>query len=210
MLNDYKFLANHPRKGSKMTLKIILPISLALSTDAFAVAVAKGTRARTRSVPEAIRIGAVFGIFEGGMCALGWSLASLFAEVIRSFDHWIALILLGGVGAKMIFDVLHDEDDDISLGHSPKPTSRLLWGLTALGTSIDSAAIGVAFALTSVSIWIAAPIIGFVSFAASALGFYIGPSLGTRFGKRAELMGGVVLIAIGLLIFISHEFGSSL
>lgn len=193
-----------------MSLKIILPISLALSTDAFAVAVAKGTRYRIRSVREAIKIGALFGSFEGIMCALGWSLAGLFAEAIRALDHWIALILLGGVGTKMILDAVRGENDDIDDSGPPKHSSRWIWALTAMGTSIDSAAIGVALALTSVSIWMASPIIGFVSFIASAVGFYIGPTLGTHFGKRAELLGGVLLILIGLAIFISHQFGSSL
>lgn len=193
-----------------MSLKIILPISLALSTDAFAVAVAKGTRYRKRSLGQALKIGVLFGSFEGVMCALGWSLAALFAEAIRSLDHWIALILLGGVGMKMILDVVRCENDDIDESGSHKHGAWWLWAFTAMGTSIDSAAIGVALALTSVSIWMAAPIIGFVSFIASAIGFYIGPALGTHFGKRAEFLGGVLLILIGLAIFISHQFGSSL
>lgn len=190
-----------------MSLSLVLPVAFALSTDAFAVAIAKGTRVQTRSLSAAARVGALFGVFEAGMCILGWGLSSLFADAIRAFDHWIALLLLGGVGAKMILDALRPAHAEMGDVEQPRQTPRLLWLLTAMGTSIDAAAVGVAFALTSVSILFAAPIIGAVSFAASTLGFYIAPVLGERFGQRAELAGGFVLIIIGLMIFISHQFG---
>lgn len=172
------------------------------------MSVAKGTRAKQRSFSDALRIGSLFGGFEAGMFALGWVLANFFADAIRSIDHWIALILLGGVGLKMIFDAIAQDGDDAAT--NPDPTRRLspiLWLLTAMGTSIDAAAVGVAFSLTEVSIWLAAPLIGLVSGTMSAAGYYIAPMLGKRFGQRAEIVGGIVLIMIGAGIFYSHQFG---
>lgn len=190
-----------------MTLKIIIPVAFALSTDAFAVSIAKGTRNRERSVYSALRIGALFGGFEAAMCAAGWMLASLLGNAIRSLDHWIALTLLCGVGLKMIFEAwgaegAHPEETEVRSSRSP-----LLWLITALGTSIDAAAIGIAFAFSGVAIWLAVPVIGLVSGSMSALGYVIAPSLGVRFGHRAEIVGGATLILIGALIFWSHQFG---
>ena len=172
------------------------------------MSVAKGTRAKQRSFSDALRIGSLFGGFEAGMFALGWVLANYFADAIRSIDHWIALILLSGVGLKMIFDAIAQDGDDASLD-PVRSSSRtpILWLLTAMGTSIDAAAIGVAFSLTEVSVWLAAPLIGLVSGTMSATGFYIAPILGKRFGERAEIVGGIVLIMIGAGIFYSHQFG---
>lgn len=190
-----------------MTLNVIIPVAFALSTDAFTVSIAKGTRNRERSVYSALRIGALFGGFEAAMCTAGWLLASLLGDAIRSMDHWIALVLLGGVGLKMIFDAWSAEDsgpDELDLRASRSP---LLWLVTALGTSIDAAAVGIVFAFSGVAILLAAPIIGLVSGSMSALGYLIAPSIGLRFGYRAEIAGGTVLILIGAFIFWSHQFG---
>ncbi|MHA7857813.1 MAG: manganese efflux pump MntP [Henriciella sp.] len=191
-----------------MSIQIVLPTALALSTDAFAVSVAKGTRAKQRSLPDAVRIGLLFGGFEAGMCALGWALANVFADAIRSIDHWIALILLGGVGLKMIFDAVGQSTDEHPTGpETTRAGSPILWLLTAMGTSIDAAAVGIALSFTQVSLWLAVPMIGLVSGTMSATGYYIAPTLGKRFGERAEIVGGIVLILIGAGIFYSHQFG---
>ena len=191
-----------------MFFRIVLPTALALSTDAFVVAIAKGVKSRTRSVQAAAQIGLLFGVFEGGMCALGWALASLFADAIRTADHWIALLLLSGVGIKMIWDVIQGDDEEDEGDDAPSARkSPLLWLLTAMGTSIDAAAVGIAFAFSAVPIWLAAPVIGLMSGTISATGYLIAPMIGTRFGKRAEIVGGVVLILIGCFIFWSHTFG---
>lgn len=186
-----------------MSLKLILPVALGLSTDAFAVAVGKGTQARSRETWASLKIGALFGAFEGGMCLAGWLLAASLASLVVAVDHWIALILLAGIGGKMIREGLSGEEagDEET---APPPRSVMVWILTAIGTSVDSAAVGIAFALSGVSILLAAPIIAVVSMAASFSGYLLGPALGERFGRRAEIAGGLVLIAIGLTIFLSH------
>ena len=140
------------------------------------------------------------------MCALGWLLASFLADAIRAVDHWIALLLLAGVGIKMIWDVVSGDDEGEEATPTEKPKSPLLWAITAMGTSIDAAAVGIAFAFSGVPIWLAAPTIAIMSGTISATGFLIAPSLGTRFGERAEILGGIVLIIIGGFIFWSHQF----
>ena len=189
-----------------MFFRIVLPTAFALSTDAFVVAIAKGVQARTRSLPAALRIGLLFGGFEAGMCALGWLGAFLLADLIRAVDHWVALVLLVIVGGKMIWEVIQGDDDEEDDQPAAKK-SPLLWLLTAMGTSIDAAAVGVALAFSSVPILLAAPVIGVTSGGMSAMGYLIAPMIGIRFGKTAEVLGGVVLILIGCLIFWSHTFG---
>ncbi len=186
-----------------MSLNLILPVALGLSTDAFAVAVGKGTQARTRETWASLKIGALFGAFEGGMCLAGWLLAASLATYVVALDHWIALVLLAGIGGKMIREGMSGEEVE-DIGDAPRPSSVLIWILTAIGTSVDSAAVGIAFALSGVSILLAAPIIAVVSMAASFSGYLLGPALGERFGRRAEIAGGLVLIAIGVTIFLSH------
>ena len=138
------------------------------------------------------------------MCLLGWGAASLFADQIRAVDHWIALILLVIIGGKMIregFESDHEDDDE-----TPRKTGWVGTIVTAIGTSIDSAAVGVALAVASVTAW-AALMIGTFSFVASTVGFLIGPMVGERLGKRAEIGGGVILVLIGISIFVSHVYG---
>ena len=169
-----------------MFFRIVLPTAFALSTDAFVVAIAKGVQARTRSLMAALRIGLLFGSFEAGMCALGWSLAFLLADLIRAVDHWVALVLLAAVGGKMIWEVISGDNDDEAEDAPAAKKSPLLWLLTAMGTSIDAAAVGVALAFSSVPILLAAPIIGLTSGGMSAMGYLIAPMIGLRFGKRTQ------------------------
>ncbi|KJS35506.1 MAG: hypothetical protein VR74_16120 [Hyphomonas sp. BRH_c22] len=182
-------------------------ICLALSTDAFAAALARGAQQRTHDAAQAIRVGSVFGLSEGLMFLLGWGLAQSVAVHAQAFDHWIALVLLAAIGVLMVREGLRNEPDEAATGH-PSPARRTALGtvLTAVGTSIDAAAIGVAMALAGTSAWLALGI-GLTSFMMSAIGYLIGPALGVRFGQRAEIGGGLVLILIGLSIFYSHMTG---
>lgn len=187
------------------SLLTLIPISLGLSTDAFAASLARGGRARTARLSAAVRSGAVFGLAEGLMCLGGWLAAYVFAEAIRAFDHWIALILLGVIGLRMIREGLsRDEADDPA-----SPTGGWVGTVvTAIGTSVDSAAVGVALALSGMTVW-SALVIGGFSFTASTIGFLIGPMVGARLGKSAEIGGGVLLILIGCLIFYTHITGAA-
>lgn len=182
-------------------------ICLALSTDAFAAALARGAQRRTHDIAQAIGVGSVFGISEGLMFLLGWGLAQSVAAYAEAFDRWIALILLSSIGMLMVREGLRSETDEIA-GDHPSPARRTALGtvLTAVGTSIDAAAVGVAMALSGTSAWLALGI-GLTSFMMSTLGYLIGPALGERFGQRAETGGGLLLIIIGLTIFYSHVAG---
>lgn len=186
----------------------ILTLSLtavSLSTDAFAASLARGAVETRARFVTALRVGAVFGTTEGLMALLGWLAARTFADVITAIDHWIALVLLCLIGAKMIREGLHSEPDDPA-GVSAAPRGFLVTLVTALGTSIDSAAVGVALGLTEVGAY-AALVIGLTSFAFSTGGYLAGPFAREALGKRAEILGGLVLIAIGVSIFIDHTWG---
>jgi putative Mn2+ efflux pump MntP len=132
-----------------LTFLALLPLALGLSTDAFAASLARGGRERKAQFGAALKSGAIFGTTEGLMCLLGWSAASVFADQIRAFDHWIALVLLLLIGGRMIQEGLDEDDED----HIPTKT----WFgtiVTAIGTSVDSAAVGVALALSGVTVWL--------------------------------------------------------
>jgi putative Mn2+ efflux pump MntP len=174
-------------------------LSLALSTDAFAASIARGVRARERKFSTALGSGLIFGATEGFMCLLGWMGGSLFAGFIAQFDHWVALILLGIIGARMVNEGLQHGSDDASVGRM----TLIGTFVTAIGTSVDSATVGVALALAGTSAY-AAIAIGGASFLVSTAGFMIGPMLGSRFGQRAEIAGGTVLILIGIFVFYEH------
>ena len=181
----------------------LLATSLSLSTDAFAAALARGSAARETRTLAALRVGAVFGLAEGLMCLLGWSLALVMADFIMAVDHWIALVLLVTIGGLMIRNGLAAGGDDEAVAASPGLAATLV---TALGTSIDAAAVGIALALAGAPVW-SALVIGLTSFAMAGLGYRIGPRVAERLGGGAEVAGGIVLIAIGVSIFISHVAG---
>lgn len=179
----------------------LFSLSLSLSTDAFAASLARGACERHRRVSTALASGAIFGAAEGLMCLAGWGLGRVFAQAISALDHWIALVLLTLIGARMIREGLQPVGED-----TPQSRKSLLGTvLTAIGTSVDSATVGVALALAGTGA-IAALAIGTASFAASTAGYLIGPTLGSRFGKRAEIAGGLVLILIGVSIFADHTW----
>lgn len=188
-----------------MIFLTLIPLSLGLSTDAFAASLARGGRERGARFLRAVQSGAVFGTAEGLMCLVGWFAASLFADHIRALDHWIALILLAIIGGKMIHEGFERDDDDEEA--VPRSNGWLGTIVTAIGTSIDSAAVGIALALSGVTVW-SALMIGSFSFVASTVGFLLGPMVGERLGKRAEIGGGVILILIGISIWVSHMTGA--
>lgn len=179
-------------------------LAVSLSSDAFAASLARGGAARLPGWGAAIGSGAVFGAAEGLMCFGGWLVAGIFAQKIAAVDHWIALLLLGVIGARMVREGLSGEVE----AEADAPRRGTLGGtvLTALGTSVDSAAVGAALALSGTGA-ISALVIGLTSFIASTIGFRIGPWVGARLGRRAEIAGGALLIAIGVSIFVSHVFG---
>ncbi len=178
-----------------------LTTSLALSADAFAASVARGTSDTSVRVVRALKTGAVFGTSEGMMCLLGWSLAHSFGGVIDFVDHWIALALLCIVGVRMVLESGQLDDRSQETDRAPAGLRPTL--LTAIGTSIDAAAVGVTFALAGIGAWVVL-LVGSTSFAMSTVGCLIAPHVANRLGRYAETVGGIVLIAIGLSIFVDH------
>lgn len=182
-----------------MTPGAIAVLSLGMSTDAFAAAVGRGASHRP-SWWSAVRAGAVFGVIEAITPLIGWSLGLLAAGFVESVDHWIAFVLLAVVGGKMIWEASRPSE------LNPAPMWSGPWALIAIavGTSIDAAAVGVGLAFLGASIWVIALSIGLTTFVLTTVGMLIGRAVGARFGKIAELIGGVALIALGTTILLAH------
>jgi putative Mn2+ efflux pump MntP len=175
--------------------------SIGLSTDAFAASVARGSVSRHRGFRHAAGNGLVFGSVEGGMCLLGWCLASSIT-LISAIDHWIALVLLCFIGSRMIHEARLPRSDE----SAPLSSHRLRWTLlAAIATSVDSAVVGVALNLAGFTAW-SALIIGLTSMAMSTIGFFLGPMASQALGRHAEIAGGVILIAIGVGLWTNHVF----
>lgn len=184
-----------------MTPGAIVILSLSMSADAFAAAVGRGAAHRP-SLAEALRAGLVFGIIEAVSPVIGWSLGLVAAGLVQKIDHWIAFILLAGVGAHMIWHGFGG-----GLANQPsaaRSAGRLALVATAVGTSIDAAAVGVGLAFIGVNIWIIALSIGLTTFTLTTLGMLIGATAGARVGRRAEILGGLALIGIGTFILAEH------
>ena len=179
---------------------LILSTALALSMDAFAVSVSCGVSKRAKTSITQVKIGLYFGIFQGLMPIIGWVLASRFSEYIRDYDHWIAFILLGFIGIKMIREARDNTCEDVG-----DLDTRQLFTL-AVATSIDALAAGISFAVLDINIFFAAVSIAAITFLLSFLGARFGQKLGSRFQQGAEIFGGTILIAIGLKILVEHLF----
>lgn len=187
-----------------MNIIDLLLTAIALSMDAFAVSVSKGLSAGRVRPKHGLIAGAYFGGFQALMPLLGWLLASSFAEYIRRFDHWIAFILLALIGVNMLREALSHGEEAVN----PSFGVRAMLPL-AVATSIDALATGVSFALTQTNIWIAIAITGTTTFLFSAVGIKIGSIFGLKYKKRAELIGGIILILMGAKILIEHLTGVS-
>ena len=178
----------------------ILAIALGLSFDTFAVSLTYGVIRSSILFRQATWIATVLAVFQGGLTIGGYFLGSIISNELKAADHWVALGLLSFLGFKMIFEGVRRNKEE-----APKDYSSTIVLVTiALGTSIDAFAVGISFALLAVKIWEAGTLIAGVTFLASMTAIRIGKSAGERLGKRVEIIGGVILIAIGLKIFIEH------
>ena len=182
----------------------ILVIAIGLSFDTFAVSLSYGVVRSRILFRQASRIAIVLAVFQGGLTVAGYFLGSIVSDVLKATDHWIALGLLSFLGIKMIIEGLRKTKNE-----ETKDFSRTIVLLTiALGTSIDAFAVGISFALLDVKIWEAGVVISAVTFLASMTAIRIGKSAGVRLGNKVEIIGGLLLIAIGLKIFIEHILAS--
>lgn len=177
----------------------ILIIAVALSMDAFAVALCKGLSVPKLKPKHALIVGLYFGGFQALMPVIGYLLGFKFENAIASVDHWIAFVLLALIGANMIREAVSGEEEELDASFGFK-TMLLL----AVATSIDALAVGVSFAFLKVNIVTAALSIGVTTFILSAVGVAIGNVFGVKFKSKAEIAGGVVLILMGLKILLEH------
>lgn len=177
-------------------------LALSMSADAFAVSIGKGAAIKKPRLIEAARTGLVFGCTEACAPLLGWLAGSAASTLIQDVDHWIAFGILLLVGLHMIYESFQDACEAES--HKPPEKRLALLFLTAIGTSIDSMAVGVSLAFVEANIWIAAAAIGSATFSMSTLGIMIGHAISCRVGRAAEFLGGLGLIAIGAKILFVH------
>lgn len=140
-----------------------------------------------------------FGIFQAGMPLIGYFLGSRFADFISSFSHWVAFILLAVIGGKMVFEAVHGGDDDESGEFSLKIGELFI---LAVATSIDALAVGIVFVAAKVNLILSVSMIGIITFLLSFAGVIIGHKFGSRFEKKAEIAGGIILILIGLKLLL--------
>ena len=176
----------------------ILLIAVGLAMDSLAVSISGGIVMRPFCMRQSLRLALTMGIFQGGMTLLGWLMGVSFSSYITAFDHWIAFILLGFLGGKMIYESFGEEETTIS-SFSTKTLLTL-----GVATSIDALGVGVSMAFLKTSIYFPAFIIGFVTFALSLIGVISGYRFGKIKGINVELFGGIILIAIGVKILIEH------
>lgn len=180
----------------------LLLVAVGLSMDAFAVSICKGLSIQQehmgKTFMQSLITGLWFGGFQGAMPLIGFFIGARFSTLVGSFDHWIVFILLGVIGGKMIWE---SREPDTCPNPSFKPLVMLP---LAIATSIDALAVGVSFAFLDVNIVGASTTIAVTTFLLSAVGVRVGNYFGVRFKSRAELAGGLVLIAIGAKILIQH------
>lgn len=186
-----------------MGITELLLIGVGLSMDAFAVAICQGLSMPRLNWRHAGVIGLYFGGFQALMPLLGWILGSQFARYIQNVDHWVAFVLLGLIGGNMIREALSPEEEEEACACSGGLDHRKLF-LMAVATSIDALAVGVTFAFLRVKIVPAVTIIGCTTFCLSVVGVAVGNFFGTRYQRRAELAGGIILVLLGSKILLEH------
>jgi len=190
------------KNPSQMNAASILLLAFAMSTDAFAAAVGKGSALLKPRWSEALRTGAIFGVIEALTPLAGWALGYAASDYVKAWDHWIAFVLLLVLGGRMLLGALQAADGE----GEAKPARHGFWLLVATGfaTSIDAMAVGVGLAFLDVSITTVALAIGFATFAMVTLGVMVGRLLGSIAGRWAEAVGGVLLVGIGSVILYEH------
>ena len=185
-----------------MSLGELLLLAVGVSMDAFAVSICKGLAMKKATLGASITCGIWFGGFQTLMPTIGFFLGTLFAEAIQAVDHWVAFLLLAIIGGNMLKEAF--SCDCCCEEHNADMSVKTMF-LMAVATSIDALAVGISLAMAGISnIWIAAAFIGICTFSFSAAGVRIGNVFGSRYEKKAQLAGGVILILLGLKILLEH------
>lgn len=182
-------------------LELIL-IAVGLSMDAFAVSVCNAMSVSRLRLRDACKFGLFFGVFQAIMPLIGWAAGKTFSQYVTAVDHWVAFILLGFIGGKMLWEALRGGDEE----RAEDPLRFRVLLVLAIATSIDALAVGVTFAFMQMSVLPSVLTIGAITFILSTFGALIGKRAGKMLGSRAEIVGGVILIAMGVKILIEHLF----
>jgi len=182
-----------------MDLWTVFFIAVGLGVDAFSVAISIGASSIKKSWPPVLRLASAFGIFQLIMPLLGWLAGQTVVNIISDYDHWVAFALLAVVGGKMIKEGFEEEKEE-------KKDRTKGWPLLllSLATSIDALAVGFSFSLLRTNIFFPALIIGIVCFLMTVIGMFFGKALAKLFGRKVEIFGGLVLLAIGIKILVDH------
>ncbi len=183
-----------------MELIEILLISAGLAMDAFAVSICAGTNELTIGKRPTFRLSFHFGLFQFMMPVIGWFLGKEIYKYIEVYNHWVVLGLLSFVGIKLIISGFDrngkTKNDDLSKG--------MYLVILSFATSLDALAVGISFAMLQTDIWFPSIVIGIVTAVFSVIGVQLGNKLGIKFGKKMEMLGGIILILIGIRIFVEH------
>jgi len=178
----------------------LIGLALALAMDAFAVALGTGTILARLTGRHLFRLGFHFGLFQALMPIIGWLAGQTVMQWVSAWDHWIAFGLLAMIGGRMIHEALSDEEKS----DERDPTRGLSLVMLSIATSIDALAVGFSLSVIGVSIWLPALVIGLVAGALTVIGMLVGDRIGSRWGSRVEILGGLVLISIGVKILLEH------
>ncbi|KAB2867062.1 MAG: manganese efflux pump [Bacteroidales bacterium] len=182
-----------------MTIITLFILAIGLSFDTFAVSISSGIARKQIVFWEAFTVASVFGLFQALMPVLGWLGGVSIKTYIESFDHWIAFGLLSIIGVKMIIESFKEDEQKQFNPLNPKVMVTM-----AIATSIDALAVGISLAIVEVNMLFAFLIIGFVTFLVAMLGMLFGKKIGGKLGRRMEILGGIILIAIGIRIIAEH------
>jgi len=183
-----------------MTASSLLAVAVALAMDAFAVAVAAGISLDQLTKRRLFRLGFHFGLFQALMPIIGWFTGLAIHGLIEAFDHWVAFGLLAFIGIRMISGAFREGDDTMSTD----PTKGWTLVFLSVATSIDAFAVGLTFAMIGSTIAVPALVIGIVAAVLTVVGMCLGRRIGILWGKRVEVIGGIVLVLIGARIVFEH------
>lgn len=195
-----------------MGIAELFVLAIGLSMDAFAVSICKGLETKKIAIKQMMLAGLWFGGFQALMPAIGYFLGQAFAEAIKKYDHWVAFVLLVFIGGNMIREAFADEnegEDNADKNGNEICNGKNCFGVKtmfvmAVATSIDALAVGVTFAFLKVNIIAAVSFIGVITFIFSFAGVKIGNIFGAKYEKKAQMVGGIILILIGLKILLEH------
>ena len=189
-----------------MDLVSLLLIAFGLAMDASAVALSVGFALKRLSFRPVFRLSFHFGLFQALMPIIGWAAGTSIRAYIEAYDHWVAFLLLAYVGGHMVHAGLADAEGE-AITKDPTRGSRLV--MLSVATSIDALAVGLALSAMRVTIWVPSLVIGLVAAGCTLAGLFLGHKFGAALGRRMEVVGGAVLIAIGLRIVYLHLAGVS-